>query len=354
MSVSFYALIPAYEPEETLLSLLPELRESGFKILVVDDGSGPEYEQIFRKAERYASVLQYPVNLGKGHALKLGFQWIGCRANEGDVVVTVDADGQHKVSDALRLAEAAAISPGTLVLGSRRLTGAVPLRSRFGNTVTRLVFWLSTGRKVYDTQTGLRAFTCGMIPAMQHIDGERYEYEMNVLLACAENGTPIREETIETIYRNGNAGSHFDTIRDSIRVYRGILKFSSSSLLSFLVDYVMYVSILWITASFGGYSSLVAANVGARIISSVFNYTLNRKYVFRSSEPASRTAPRYFLLAAGILAGNTCLLSFLAGVLGMNSLAAKIVTEICFFFLSYLIQKRVIFHRRRELTHDAA
>ena len=354
MGALFYALVPAYEPEETLLLLLPELRHCGFEILVVDDGSGPEYARIFRKAERYAHVLQYPVNLGKGHALKLGLQWIHCRADENDVVVTVDADGQHKASDALRIAEAAALRPGTFVLGSRHFEGEVPLRSRFGNAVTRGTLRLSTGRKLCDTQTGLRAVSCGMIPAVCAVEGERYEYEMNVLLSLAERGVPFREEKIETIYRNQNAGSHFDTLRDSIRIYRGILKFSSSSLLSFFVDYAVYALLLFLTSSLGAYSSIWAANIGARAVSSVFNYTVNRNYVFRDRAPASRTAPRYFLLAACILAGNTCVLSFLAGGLGINRLLAKMIAEICFFFLSYEVQRRMIFHGKGALAHDAA
>ena len=94
--------------------------------------------------------------------------------------------------------------------------------------------------KVHDTQTGLRAFRTELIPVLRDIPGERYEYEMNVLLRFARDKIRILEHEIETIYIDNNAQSHFDTVKDSVRIYKEIFKFSAFSFVGFLVDYSLY------------------------------------------------------------------------------------------------------------------
>ena len=141
--------------------------------------------------------------------------------------------------------------------------------------MTRAVYRISTGLKVHDTQTGLRAFDGTLIDKMLSIRGDRYEYEMNVLLDLARSRIPIKEMEIETIYLNNNAASHFNPLRDSFRVYKEILKFSASSFIGFLVDYVLYTVLLLITGK------LMLSNVCARVVSASVNFTINRRNLFR-------------------------------------------------------------------------
>ena len=292
-----------------------------------------------------ATVLTHKTNKGKGAALRTGLEHIYRYRSHESVVVTVDADGQHLASDALLIARVAGGKPGTLVLGSRALAEDVPLRSRLGNTITRHVYRLVTGVSIHDTQTGLRAFTAGLIPRLLDVKGDRYEYEINVLMEFAREGIPISEETIETIYLDNNKASHFNTVKDSFRVYKEILRFSASSLACFIIDYGMYALILALTAN------LLAANIGARLISSVTNFAINRKYVFRSDRSLASSAIRYFALAAFILAGNTIVLSTLVGTLGIGSMIAKIITEVMFFLISWTVQRYLIFYRNEEDEH---
>ena len=84
-------LIPAYRPDEKLIGLLQQIKEKGYDILVVDDGSGPEFRDIFRRAEGYGKVISYEENKGKGHALKTGFSYLKDRLRRNDIVVTADA-----------------------------------------------------------------------------------------------------------------------------------------------------------------------------------------------------------------------------------------------------------------------
>lgn len=174
----------------------------------------------------------------------------------------------------------ACIHSDSLILGSRALADNVPLRSRFGNTVTRFVYRLASGVKVHDTQTGLRACSCRLLSWMLEVKGDRYEYEMNVLLECSKADIPIREVPIKTIYLDGNKSSHFDTVKDSIRIYKEILKFSASSLASFVIDYLLYSVMVLLTAGIGAEISLVISNVTARLVSATVNYNINRRYVF--------------------------------------------------------------------------
>lgn len=395
MASRYIALIPAYEPDRKMLGVIADLGKTGFDVVVVDDGSGPEYAELFEQAAerlpgksgRGVTLLIHDVNRGKGAALKTGLDFINnfmvIRGEETqNVIVAVDADGQHLAVDALRAAHTAQGNPGTLVLGSRILnkkaaassgaqsayhasgnTQNVPLRSRFGNAVTRQVFRLATGVPVYDTQTGLRAFTADLIPSLLAVSGDRYEYELNVLMDFAGRGIPIREIEIETVYLEGNKSSHFDTVRDSYRIYKEIAKyaatggqkangikstakqaakFSASSFASFLIDYAMYALLLMIGPG------LVFANIGARLISSAANYTINRKLVFRSGKKVATSAVQYFALAAFILAGNTFVLHTMVASLGINSMAAKVLTEVLFFMISWTVQRYVVFYDGNE------
>jgi len=357
----YIALIPAYEPERKLIGLTADLKEKGFDIVVVDDGSGPEYKDIFGELEQQATVLTHSQNRGKGAALKTGLRYInkymaytesmktaaGTASVSGRdaVIVTVDADGQHLPDDVLRVAEISANRRDALVLGSRALGRDIPARSRFGNTVTRHVYSAATGVRVHDTQTGLRAFHRSLIPRLLEIEGDRYEYEINMLMKLAAEGVPVIEERIETVYENNNSGSHFRTVRDSFRVYKEILKFSASSLASFAVDYCMYALLLAATGAAGIANGLILSNIGARLVSGTVNYTLNKRLVFRSRTGFAKSAAQYAMLAAFILAGNTIVLSTLVGTLGINSLAAKLITEAVFFAISWTVQKYVIFFR---------
>ena len=369
MNNRYIALIPAYEPDKKIKGLIDELIEKGFDIVVVDDGSGPDFAELFEELSRKATVLTHSENRGKGAALKTGLNYINkymaytesvltpagavTVSGRDAVIVTVDADGQHLPDDVRRVAEISAQRRDALVLGSRALSEDIPARSRFGNTVTRHVYSAATGIHIHDTQTGLRAFHRSLIPRLLKIEGDRYEYEINMLMQLASEGVPIIEERIETVYENNNSGSHFRTVRDSFRVYREILKFSASSLASFAIDYGMYALLLAATGAAGIANGLVISNIGARIVSGTANYAMNRKLVFKSRTGFAKSAVQYFLLAAFILAGNTIVLSTLAGTLGINRFAAKLITEVIFFAISWTVQKYVIFFREDSGDSEA-
>ena len=157
------SLIPAYEPDDKLITLVDELKKYNVYIIVVDDGSGSKYKNIFEAIKDKAHVISYKKNRGKGYALKKGMQFIKKNLNNDYIVVTMDSDGQHTVEDAEKLVKYVKKHKNTLVLGSRKRGEDTPLRSFFGNTITCFIFDLVTHTKIYDTQTGLRAFSSNLI-----------------------------------------------------------------------------------------------------------------------------------------------------------------------------------------------
>ena len=110
-------LIPAYKPELRMLDVIAELSAYEFDLVVVDDGSGDGYRTLFDEASKSAVVLRHEVNRGKGAALKTGIGYIDRHYQKPYVIVTADADGQHRTEDIVKVSRVAADHPDSLVLG---------------------------------------------------------------------------------------------------------------------------------------------------------------------------------------------------------------------------------------------
>ncbi|MEV6350817.1 GtrA family protein [Actinoplanes sp. NPDC051851] len=333
-------LIPAYQPDERLVYLVHELAHHD--VLVVDDGSGPAYENVFEAARRAgAEVVSLSQNRGKGFALKTGFAHIAV-CYPGQDVVCADSDGQHRPRDIEAVARHLS-ETGHMVLGVRRFTGTVPLRSRFGNGVTRGLFHLVTRRSIVDTQTGLRGYPANLLGWLGAVPGNRFEYELRLLLRAAREKLPIEQVEIATVYLEGNKSSHFRPLQDSARIYGPLLAFAGSSLLAFAVDAGLLA--LLVTAT----GNVALSAIGARLVSATLNYSVNRSAVFRDGRrvPHRQAAPRYAALAALSLTANILLLEFLSGALGSLALA-KLITELTLFAAGFVIQRAFIFGRARS------
>ena len=218
-------IIPAYAPDEKLIGLLEALERSGLtRIVVMGDGSGPEYTPVFiRAGELGCVVVRHQHNLGKGAAIKTGIEKAVREFGPGIGIITADADGQHLPQDIIRISDALTAYRDHLILGVRDFSGEnVPIRSAFGNRLTSALFRFGTGITCSDTQTGLRGIPPKLVPLALSTEGDRYEYEMNFLVEAVKK-TPLIMIPIETVYEDDNAGSHFRPVRDSLLIYRGPL-----------------------------------------------------------------------------------------------------------------------------------
>lgn len=334
-------LIPAYKPDERLIDLTRELIvENGLDVLLVDDGGQEAFAHIFDACRALgAEVAVHAVNMGKGRALKTGINAAMLKWPDMAGIVTADADGQHTPADILRLIDALHEHPDKLVLGSREFTGDVPFKSRWGNRITRFVYALASGVHVRDTQTGLRALPRCALEAMVRIDGERYEYEMNVLLKLRDMRIGVFEVPIETIYIDDNAGSHFNPVRDALRIYMVIFKYLFSSVTSFAVDYLLY----WLCLGVLKFAPLLSYAL-ARLVSSQVNYHLNKHTVF-SGRGGRHSMVKYYVLAVVQGALGAALVQVLPSVLPISAAIIKIPVDLVLFALSYFIQRDYVFDK---------
>ena len=333
-------LIPAYRPGDALVGLTQALRERGFApVVVVDDGSGPEYAGIFARlsAIRDVRILRHAVNLGKGAALKSGMNFILVEYPETPGVITVDADGQHHPADVAEVARIFDAHPESLVLGSRAFAGPVPLRSRLGNSITQLVMRFVAGQRLSDTQTGLRAVPRRLMERMLSVPAAGYEFELEMLIAAKHLAFHVIEQPIRTIYEPGNPTSHFEPLRDSMRIYFVLLRFGMISMLTAALDNILFYIF------FHSSGNIEASLFGARLIALGFNYAAVRKAVFLSREQHRIALPRYLLLAAANVALSYSLITFLSGTLGFQVMPAKIAVESVLFIGNFAIQRDFVF-----------
>lgn len=221
--MKYIILIPAYKPDNKLLKLLKEI-DNKYPVVVINDGSDKMHNSVFNAAKKYSHVISYKENMGKGYAIKTGLNYIEDNY-EKYIVVTMDADGQHTLNDAINLCDYVDKNPNVLALGKRKFDKKAPFRSRIGNYIARKSFKKATKLDIYDTQSGLRAFSYKLNDYMLNVPGYRYEYEMNVLLHLNDNHIDYKEIPIETIYLDKNRSSHFNTLKDSYRIYKNILKY---------------------------------------------------------------------------------------------------------------------------------
>ncbi|MCL2497272.1 MAG: glycosyltransferase family 2 protein [Symbiobacteriaceae bacterium] len=220
--MSYALVIPSLDPCQRLIDLVDEL--IGYRekhIVIVNDGSAPEHRHIFDHLRHYpqVTILEHEVNLGKGAALKTAFAY--CAQNLPHIVgvVTADSDGQHSPQDIRRIAAALMAHPQELILGVRQFSrDSTPWKSFAGNRSISAAFKLLYGVTIRDTQTGLRGIPRRDLSWMVHIRGERFEYEMNMLIQARRRRLPMRQVPIETIYIDENRASHFKAVRDSAKI----------------------------------------------------------------------------------------------------------------------------------------
>lgn len=355
---STIVIIPSLDPDEHLKETVEGLKAAGFsRFVLVDDGSSEENKKNFPEPTDNIVVLHHEVNKGKGAGLKTAFAYIKENLSDAKYMVTVDGDGQHAPADAKKCVEALGDNKNQVILGARCFSqDNVPLRSKLGNNITLFVFHKLCGIKISDTQTGLRAFPTELIPSLLSIEGERFEYETNMLLKFKQRGIEINEVPIETVYIEENHASHFRTVQDSFLVYKFILAYVASSAISFIIDISFFAIFLKIftkasiTGSFvlfGKEILLVSffATVCARIISSLVNYTINKKKVFdyEDGDKNNHTLLKYYALAIPQMFVSAFSVTILTKLLGISPSATFLTTliKVCVDTIIFLVNYRV-------------
>jgi len=335
-------VIPAYRPGDALTGVVRELARVGFRaIVVIDDGSGPAYAEVFQAVSEMdgVHVLRHAVNLGKGAALKSGINFALCEFAGLEGVVTVDADGQHKPADVLKVAAHLHSHPDSLVLGARRFEGPVPFRSRFGNSVTKRVLQLLVGANLRDTQTGLRGIPASFAASLLRLTPSGYDFELDMLVAAHRASIAIVEEPIETVYEPGNKSSHFNPLLDSMRVYFIFVRFCSVSLATALLDNLAF----YIVYKHG--AGILGAQVAGRCVAVLFNYLMLRWAVFHARDRHSSVLPRYLVMVLASGVASYAGITLMVQTTHIPAQWAKILVESLLFFANFALERDWVFTR---------
>lgn len=224
MEKNVVIVIPAYNPNSHLENIIRDLKESGYrKIVVVNDGS--KTKEIFYKIKEEVMVLNHEKNKGYGRALKTGLSYIDEHFPETLGAITVDADGQHAIEDINKVYEKFLEYPEKMIMGIRRLgKDNTPLKSRLGNKIIAQMVKKKTKKNIQDTQTGLKAIPKEYLKIFKIIEGDRYEFTIQVLIYCIKHNIEMIEVPIQTIYYDKNKTSYFKPIKDSIMIYKALKK----------------------------------------------------------------------------------------------------------------------------------
>ncbi len=338
-------IIPAYKPDHSLITLVQALSEQGQAIILVNDGSGMNFDAIFQSCQQYAhvTVLEHAVNLGKGQALKTAFNYFLTHANPAcPGVVTADADGQHLVEDIIKLSSALQEHPKALCLGMRNFSKGVPFRSRFGNNLTRFIFRILIGHSLQDTQTGLRGIPREFLKSLLKTNSSGYDFELDMLISASKQQIKMKEVPIHTVYQDGNKSSHFNPLVDSLKIYFVFFRFLIFSIVSGLLDFLAFSFAFMVTGQ------ILISETLARIFSGTCNFMLNKELVFKSKQRLLPEALKYATLCIVNLIFSYGLISSLV-FLGANVFASKLIALTGLFIANFAIQKLMVFGKEEPV-----
>ena len=333
-------VIPAYCPSEGLINLVRNLTEGRIgEVVVVDDGSGPDYQDIFAQLSALPKVhlLRHGAQLGRGAALKTAFNHVLCTMPDLVGVITADPDDKNNPDHIERVAAKLMEQPDALVLGARAAETGMPLRRRFGNLVSRGLLRGLLGRRFADTQTEVRGIPARLLPRLLRIEANGREFEYAMLIATHQLAMPVIEERIESAYRRDDARSHFNPVADSNKLPFVLLRFASVSLLTALLDNLIFI------LAFTRYGGILTPLVLGRVFASPFNYRTVRRSVFHSSQRHMTVLPKYVAWAIVSGACSYAGIELLSTRYGVGVVAAKLLVETLLFALNFAVQRSLVF-----------
>lgn len=355
-------LIPAYKPDiKTLSDIVHKVASSDVqKIIVVDDGSGPDYKEAFGDIGSLENVivLCHSTNLGRGAALRTGFNHVLQYRLDCPCVVTVGADGQHLPEDVDKIIQSANTNPDALILGCREFKGKIPLKSFLGNKITYLMFRGLAGKSISDTQTGLRAIPISLVKQLTDLSSDRYAYELEMLLTLVHKQVEINEVSIETIYEDNNSVSSFRPITDSFLVYKTLFRwwfafrfkelcrYSLSGIFSTIADFGTYMILINFSCGF------ITASVFARLLSVIIHFLANKYFTFSyNTAPSLWEVAKYLMVVAFNLSSSILLIYLFMEYFNAGEVLAKVIAQMLLFLFTYALLNGFVFLRSKKQSN---
>ena len=345
-------LIPAYNPSQKLIKLVKDLGNDFKKIIIVNDGStNRASEKIFLELEsnEICDVIGYSQNRGKGGALKYGINYyLENYKNEYKGIVTADADYQHSVSDIINVSLRLIGNQDSIILGVRDFNSKnVPRSNRFGNKITSFIFKLLYGVKISDTQTGLRGIPNRYLNLSLEISGQRFEYEMSMLIKLVKEKIFIIQVPITTIYYKRSESKFIKTL-DPIIIYKVLfteyIKFTLSSLFSSVIDLVIFTLFISVFTNINNNIKIILGTFFARIVSGFINFNINKNLVFNSHERSDKILCKFYFYTFGTMLTSALCVMLLHNIFpNVLETLLKIIVDVAIYFVGYRIQKKYIY-----------
>lgn len=230
-SLAACVLIPTYNNAKTLEEVIRSVAAYTHQIIVVNDGSTDGTEAILERFPFIRKISYHP-NKGKGNALKTGFRF--ALEQHYRYAISIDSDGQHYAHDLPVFLDAIAQRPDSLIIGARNMDQAhIPGKSSFGNRFSNFWFWVETGIRLPDTQSGYRLYPLQPIGKMKFFT-HKYEFEIETPVRIAWKGVPVFSVPVSVYYPPAEERiSHFRPFKDFTRI-------------SILNTFLTFIALLWI------------------------------------------------------------------------------------------------------------
>ncbi len=210
-------LIPTYNNAGTLQQVLDSVLEVTSNVIIIDDGSTDQTADILKGYEDNIEIITHDKNRGKGRALRNGFKHALTLGY--DFAISIDSDGQHFASDLPRFIDEIETNPSSLVIGARNMSQEnVPGKSSFGNKFSNFWYWVETGIKLDDTQSGYRLYPIKALSDTKFFTN-KFEFEVEVIVKAAWRGLNVKNIPIKIHYEPGDKRiSHFRPFKDFTRI----------------------------------------------------------------------------------------------------------------------------------------
>lgn len=316
------ALITVFEPDNHFVEFLKSLKEANFEVLVINDGSQVTFNKIFEEAGKIVRILNHEFNRGMGASIKTGLEYIKKNCQGNYIVVTMDYHKKQEIEDIKQVSEAVLLNPNAFVLGSKRRTKETSITTKLGSEAMRFAYQKKTGIDVYDTNANLRGFSNNLIDFLLQVKGNRKDYEINVLLKCAEQKIEIKEIALTEEEKKilERKEKKKETSFES-----EIFKFAMLSPFGLGIDFVLFL-ILYLFSKQG-----MVSLVFAKIVSSIIDFSRDKTHIYKIEPDASKVTKLYCLFVFLIILVDCLLFGFLSSFFSLQIIFAKIVGEIAVY-----------------------
>lgn len=336
MNSEMVILMPVYNPDERIVNYVKKLKENNYQVVLINDGSKSEYHSLFEKMVHDCKIISYPFFKGKGYAIKEGIHYIKEHLQDKKGIIILENEYDLIHINHIR----------TLINKNSQKMWVVHHKGK--RFLTKL-FSMIYNKEFIDVDSELFAFSMNYIDQMMAVDENCYEVQS--LIQSVQNNQEIEEIQLE----NKQEPFHLKnkTIQIMYVIFLHLIRFISSSIISSVIDVLLAwilldILKLWMTSDFW---RIALSSLIARILSTIVNYVINKKYVFKGKNNSKQTAIRFLILTIVITILSTLFVYAASSLHIMSEKLAKPVGDLLLFLLSYSAQTKWVFKNNERKNH---